>query len=213
MSSPANELPSGATSALPTLTVPEISFLDTNAYALLLYGVPADADTRLRGRLSNGTHIKAVISEMTALEIHSVVGQFSRGQTGGVHKCDRNIATPTGTSPCSSQWQQASRKPLRPLEIARLRKAIKDAENGHGPIQLTVIPLESADLSKGKIFLYGHATSSNFGSHDAVIAAAASRYMGGVNVRVITSDKGLKSLLRAVRQQYYDPQKDECWNP
>ena len=65
----------------------------------------------------------------------------------------------------------------------------------------------------GKDLLYGNATRNRFGSHDAVIAAAASRYMGGINVRVITSDAGLKALLREIRRKYYDPQKDEVWNP
>jgi hypothetical protein len=191
----------------------EISFLDTNAYALLLCGVPVDADTRLRARLSNGVFLSGVISEMTSLEIHSVVGRLSRGQLGGLHVCDRRIESSVGLSACKQRWSQSSSKPLRPLEIDRLRKAIKDAENGRGPIRLKVIPLESADFALGKDYLYGNANSCRFGSHDAVIAAASSRYIGGTNVRVITSDSGLKSLLRAVRRQYFDPQKNEVWNP
>jgi hypothetical protein len=192
---------------------PEIYFLDTNAYALLLRSSPSDADTRLRAKLSCGTYLTAVVSEITALEIHSVIGQLSRGQSGGFHLCDRQVEQSSGLSRCTQRWSQPSRRPLRPLEIDRLRKVIKDAENGHGPIRITVHPLESSDFVLGKAYLYANAHVCRFGSYDAVIAAAASRYMQGANVRVVTSDSGLKSLLRLVSRSYFDPLKNEIWDP
>jgi hypothetical protein len=190
----------------------EEHFLDTNAYAVLLCGSPPDADARLRARLFRGAYAEAAISELTSLEIHSVLGQLLRGCTGGLHSCDRNIEPVGGISQCSHRWIQRARKPLRSLELERLRKAIRDAESGHGPLRLSVIPLGSADFANARQYLYRHGGSWRFGSHDAVIAAAAERYAGG-NVRLVTSDGGLKSLLRAIRQRYYDPQKDEVWNP
>lgn len=192
--------------------VAEPHFLDTNAYATLLRGAPSDVNARLRARLSRGMHVEAAISELTALEIHSVVGRLARGCTGGFHLCERSVESISGLIQCSHRWAQQARKPLRPRELDRLRKAIRDAENGHGPVRITVIPLESVDLVGGRSHLYTHSPKWRFGSHDAVIVAAAVRHEAGAS-RFVTSDGPLKSLLKAISQRFYDPEKDELWDP
>jgi hypothetical protein len=190
----------------------EVHFLDTNAYALLLCGVPSDASGRLGARLLRKGHCEAMICEMTALEIHSVLGRLTRGRTGGLHPCDRSIESEGGYVQCPQRWTQPEKKGLRPLELDRLRKAIRDAEAGHGPIRLTVVDVCSADCGVGRGYLYTYAGTRRFGSHDAVIAAVATR-KGGGKCRLVTSDHGLKALLKAIGQRYYDPVRDELWNP
>jgi len=188
----------------------EVYFLDTNAYALLLRGIPAQADARLRAKLSCGDYIEAAISLLTALEIHSVVGQLARAQSGGLHSCERTVLATEGHTHCAHRWIQTQRAGLRPREVDRLRKSIKDAESGRGPIRLTVVPIIPLDFENGRMRLYSHAVKWRFGSHDAVISAAAANFAGG-NARFVTSDTALKSCLKAVGQRYYDPLKDELW--
>ena len=193
----------------------EVSFLDTNAYWLLLLGrspAASDACQLLRARLSQQTWVEGVISELTALEIHSVIGKLSRGKSGGIHRCDRKIDQEGNASSCPFHWVQPKEKGLRKAEIERVRKAIRDAEKGVGPIRMTVVPLSATDFDLGREYLYRHAEEYTFGSHDAVIAAAAKRYIGGA-VRLITSDRGLKSLLRSIAQPYYDPLSKDEWDP
>jgi hypothetical protein len=175
-------------------------------------GKPQDADARLRSRLYRGSYFEAVISELTALEIHSVLGKLARGRSGGSHDCERYIASGGRLIQCSQRWVQHSLKPLRPLEFNRLRKAVHDVESGHGPIRVSVVLLESVDFAGGRGHLYSHAYKWRFGSHDAVIVAASERHAGGAT-RFVTSDTSLKSLLKAINRRFYDPQKDELWGP
>lgn len=197
----------------PTATTlsPEVHFLDTNAYALLLCGAPADADARLRNRISRGIYVEAVISELTSLEIHSVLGQLARGRSAGFSVCDRQVECPEGLTSCARRWSHDSRPPLRPLEVERLRKAVRDAELGHGPLRLSVVRAIPQDFITGRGYLHSHAGRWRFGSHDAVIAAVVKRYLSGV-ARFVTSDRGFKALLRAIGQRYFDPIKDEIWD-
>jgi hypothetical protein len=185
-------------------------FLDTNAYHLLLSGAPHDAYTRLRAKIARETWVEAAISEITSLEIHSVIGKLSRGRAGGLHPCNREIVRDGERTPCTQQWRQDAARGLRPLEVARLRKAVRDAEHGVGPIRVTVVPLTPADFIRGKDALYRFGSTHTFGSHDAVIAAAAAAYEGG-SARIVTSDRGLKSALKLMGISYYDPLKDEQW--
>ena len=166
----------------------DVFLLDTNAYALLLQGNPADADARLRARLSRGSYVEAIISEISSLEIHSVLGRMARGRLGGLHACERQVEIDGKIVRCSHRWLQTEFKPLRPLELNRLRKAVRDAENAHGPLRLKIIGLESADIATGRGLLHSHAASWRFGSHDAVIAATATRLTGG-NTCLVTSCK------------------------
>jgi predicted nucleic acid-binding protein len=202
---------SAPSAAAAIVSSPELCFLDTNAYALLLSGNPPEANSRLHSRMSQGAYLEATISELTSLEIHSVIGQLARGSTAGLHACERNIFSGGQLVACSQKWSQVERKALRPLELDRLRKAVKDAERGHGPIRLTVIPVDPDDIHKGREYLYSHSTTWRFGSHDAILAASVARYKGGA-CRLVTSDRGLKALCRSVGLHYYDPRKDEEWN-
>ncbi|MBF0538830.1 MAG: hypothetical protein HQL03_11335 [Nitrospirae bacterium] len=84
---------------------------------------------------------------------------------------------------------------------------IKDCEAGKGDIQATTIKVDSLCIGYAQDLLQKNSGQYKFGSHDALIAGSliAARDRDGVGLEMVTSDKGLKSVLAAEGIACFDP--------
>lgn len=177
--------------------------LDTNAYALFLQHPKTLACSRLEQRLDNG-NISFYISEVTSMEIHSVLGKYRRGSPRQFQLCDRQTV---GKDPSKCIWIHPGRKPLRVKLFRDLQKLIYDIESMIGKIQASVIPLDQDTITEAKRLLRTYSDHYSVGSHDALIGAVARRQneANGLQLTVVTADKGLKALLSDEHIPVYDP--------
>lgn len=179
--------------------------LDTNAYALFLQHPKPLACSRLEEKLDNGD-ISFYISEITSMEIHSVLGKYRRGSPRQLQLCDRQTV---GTDSSKCTWISPGRKPLKAKLFRDLQKLIYDIESMRGQIQAFVILLDQETITKAKHLLRTYSDHYNIGSHDALIGGVAIRQKAKnrLQLTIVTSDKGLKALLTDEHIPVYDPNK------
>lgn len=185
--------------------------LDTNSYYILFQKPEPQSYYNLRSKLSKEGIICFYISEITSMEIHSVLGKYRRGVSAQKQKCDRKIIENGVETICPNIWVTAGRKRMKSQEYKDIRKIINDIENQNGIIRAAILPLDSDSIERAKRFLKQYADLYNFGSHDALIAGTviATREIKNLDLVLVTSDKGLKAALAAAAIPCYDPEKDE----
>lgn len=191
-------------------------WLDTNAYYLLYQPRAGDTAKRLVARLTNGGNIQCSISEMTSLEIHSVLGKYARAQPSTWIACDRAVESQSGTQRCGHRWRPNVRVRIKPPVLKRLHKMIHDAEQERGTLQARVHPVSHEAFTRASHYLQKYALKIPVGSHDALIAACFAETQASGNlgsICFVTSDRGLKRLLEAEAILHYDPQTDIEWSP
>jgi hypothetical protein len=94
--------------------MPTPFLLDTNAYyRLFQYPAPANADNFIN-LLKVGDVASFYISELTSLEIHSVLGKYRRGSSPKKCKCERTIDHEGKLAICSNIWVPEERKRINP---------------------------------------------------------------------------------------------------
>jgi rRNA-processing protein FCF1 len=88
-----------------------------------------------------------------------------------------------------------------------IQKMIFDIEAGRGDIQATILNLDAASISKARELLIKYADRYNHGSQDALIVASVviARDNKGLDLTVVTSDKGMKAVLRDEGVPFLDP--------
>lgn len=183
--------------------------LDTNAYFNCLRYIVLSSD-------SNGDNIyaeqieqikkgKCYISELSQIEIISVVGKYARGISKGKTKCNC-IVSEDGTM-CSNYRYTAARKPMKKRLVATWIKLIEETIDGSSPIlTVSVLPLSDSIL-KASQKIVKYALIHKFGSADAIIAATLyeERKKDSLNeMKMITSDKALKACLDKCDLPYWD---------
>lgn len=177
--------------------------LDTNAYALFLQYPKPLTCSKLEQKLGNGI-ISFYISEITSMEIHSVLGKYRRGSPRQQQKCDRQTIN-TDSSECI--WISPGRKPLKAKLFRDLQKLIYDIESKRGQIQASIISLDDDTIIKAKDLLMTYSDHYSINSHDALIGAVtiSSKEKIGLDLTMVTSDKALKALLIDEHIPVYDP--------
>ena len=86
--------------------------------------------------------------------------------------------------------------------------AIENLENGFNPTnKVTILPLNMDAIKAGRQLLIDHGGQYNFNSNDAMIAGTmqAEQNRSGETMTMITSDKGLKAVLKAAGLSCFDP--------
>jgi hypothetical protein len=181
--------------------------LDTNTYYLLFQPIKVQAYKDLVDKLTENNVISFYISEITSLEIHSVVGKYRRGTPAQIQTCKRKILMDGVRINCPHNWVVDEQKRLKPKIFRDLQKMISDIENQKGIIQATILPLNFIAMSKAKEFLIYYADRFNFGSHDALVAgtAMALKETSGLQLIVVTSDRSFKAALSCKGIPYFDP--------
>ena len=100
--------------------------LDTNAYYLLFNKDKGEPYEKLKEKIEkeDGT-FSFYISEITSLEIHSVLGKKRRGSSSTRQNCTRKLWSEENTEiSCSNQWFSKKKKGLSPFIYRDLLRKI-----------------------------------------------------------------------------------------
>lgn len=184
------------------MTLPYL--LDTNAYHLFFNNAYPDSRTKLEERLKTDGIVSFYISEITSMEIYSVLGKDKRGAQRQEQVCKREIEN--GVL-CTQNWFPQERKSIKNKIFRKMLKLVSNIQDQEGPIKADILPLDVNIISQAKAFLIDYADKYNFGAQDALIAATAITYSKQYEkeIIVVTSDKGLKAALGASGVPCFDP--------
>jgi hypothetical protein len=186
--------------------------LDTNAY-FLFFRPSSPPLLKLTQMLRQGAKTTFYISEITSLEIHSVLGKYRRGAQRQEQQCDRQMMVGATMNTCPNVWFSPKRSRMRPKVYRDMLKLLSDIEGGRGDIQATIRRLNDDCKANAQKLLLKYSDRYAFGAHDALIAGTAieaTRAMA-VPLRTVTSDRGLKAVLRNERIPYFDPLTGESF--
>jgi len=107
--------------------MPALFLLDTDTYYLLFEPEQSVSYTHLMQKIRVGTMISFYISEITSLEIHSVLGKRRRQPSQPQHhQCERQIIEGSQMTKCSNTWISPSFKKLKPKVFREMQKLISD---------------------------------------------------------------------------------------
>ncbi len=186
----------------------EMFLLDTNAYFnLLKYTVlkknseEADYAAEIE-RLKRG---KCFISEISQMEIVSVVGRLARGKSSGREKCQYVISEDGEV--CNHFHYISGIKPMKKRLVHEWLKLIEETSDGRSAVlSVSVLPFCVQVLGEAREIIK-YSTVHNFGSLDAVIAATLKTELKKAEMKsmqMVTSDKGLKACLGKCNLPYWD---------
>ena len=187
--------------------MPSPVLLDTNSYSILFQHPKSLPYTRLMDRIKSREYSSFFISEITSMEIHSVLGKYRRGAPAQSQQCNREIIQNGMTTKCSNVWIFPKRKKINAKIFRDFQKLILDIESQRGNIQATIIKLDEASIVYARSLLNKYADRFDFGSHDALITGSliSANEKRGQHLTLVTSDKSLKAVLREESIAYYDP--------
>ena len=183
--------------------------LDTNAYALLFYRTESNKACKLRELITEGKISSFYISEITSLEINSVLGKYRRGVQRQKQICKRKIIEDKEIKDCKNIWYQKGVKRIGRKLYRDLQKLIKDIEAQRGPIKACIIKLTESAIAEGANLLIKYSDRYRFGSHDAMIVGSFidMKKNNGIDLTMVTSDKGFKAVLSEENIPVFDPNK------
>lgn len=183
--------------------------IDTNSYYLFFQKNKFDEQARLKEKLCFDEKITFFISEITSLEIHSVLGKYCRGIPSQTQICRKIIVSADSLeASCINPWTIRGRNKLRPRVFRNMQKLVSDIESKNGSIQADILPLEQESIEKGTQLLIKYAHRYSFSSHDALIAGSfiyVREMCKTSDWTLVTSDKGLKAMLKEEKIDYFDP--------
>ena len=167
--------------------------IDTNAFWEILCeiaGIPA------KGKRFDIEEIKrgdCYISEITKVEIMSVMGKYARGEQAQWQLCNRVIKE-DGTR-CTTRYFTPGRKRWKNKQTAAMRKLVKDILEGNSQVfRIKVLPVTEDVIREAERFI-NYAFKYKFASLDAVIAGTACCY-DKQNFQVVTHDASLRNALK-----------------
>ena len=181
--------------------------LDTNAYYLFFQRPKSSSYQNIENHLKNGNAIEFFISEITSMEIHSVLCKHRRGIQPQKHRCTRMVIDSDEEKKlCSNEWIVPKKKKLNRRLFHDLQKIICDFESCTGDTKASVVALTPDALVEGRRLLMLYADKYKFGSLDALIAGSfiCARKTNS-NLLLATSDRSFKAMLKAESLPYYDP--------
>lgn len=146
---------------------------------------------------------KIFISNITKIEIISVIGKYARGRNGGYQKCMRPVSA-TGQL-CSNQWYVTPEAKWNRRKVNMWLQLIKETIEGtSGLVSVNILDFDQKTIHYAEQII-PNALVHNFASMDAMIAATAQEaIVNGQNMTVVTSDKGLKACLEKASIPYWD---------
>lgn len=176
--------------------MPKAYLLDTNAY----YNLLRESREQQKGKSAFSVEMSKLvsgtlfISNITKIEIVSVLGKYARGNSGGFQRCTRCLSK-TGEA-CQNEWYSAPRARWNRREISGWQKLIQETILGTSSlITVNILPFDDKTIQMAEQLIV-HALVHNFASMDAMIAATAQEAIeAGQDMTVVTSDKGLKACL------------------
>lgn len=177
--------------------------LDTNVFFDILEAISNGASKAKFDTIMGG---KCYISELTRIEIISVLGKHARGCAKQWQPCAR-IINEAGDV-CGAQFLIPEKKRWKKRTIGDWRKLIKDITEGNSSLfSVEVLPVTDAVCSIASQFV-GNALQYNFGSLDAMITATAIDCQRRIkeDLVIVTYDKKLLAAIKAEGSiQYENP--------
>ena len=174
--------------------------LDTNAFWLVLQTWnqqerPATLPTDL---WQDGECVFS-ISEITAMEIYSTLGQYLKKNPAQIHTCDRILSD---GSKCQNKWEKPavkriSHKDGQYIELLIRRILLQKEAN----FNVTIVPVNSAIIAAASSLLQLHAAENSLHSLDSIVAATTQT--GGFTA--VTFDRKLKNVLRLANIAVFEP--------
>lgn len=179
--------------------------LDTNAYFNIMKLLhDASAGIAPNASVDNIKQGTLFISEITRVEIISVLGKHARGTNGGAQKCECVISE-DGTK-CEHTRYISAQKKWKSKRVKLWLKLIQETMDGTSSlINVTRLPFTEATIEEATGIIK-HALVHSFGSLDAMIAATAQEAIkADRDMIVVTSDRGLKACLGKCEIPFIDP--------
>jgi len=167
--------------------------LDTNTFWDVLKNWNGVNISDILSKLKDKEVFTFALSEISTMEIHSVLGKCIRGIPKGEHKCERTIKTELGISVCTNTWKTTNyQKRLNERETKDLIRLINDIlKQRHASFNVKIIPLNEEIIERGSSLLQKYAYRFDFHSLDALIGATAIK----TSKTLLTYDKKLKNVL------------------
>lgn len=183
-------------------------FLDTNTYAILLEK-QGTLYHRLWNEISKDGIVSFFISEITSMEIHSVIGQKARAQKNK-SVCDKFVSDVSGNAiQCKNYWI-SNPVILNRHEVLSIRNYLNAIEAKQGSVHATVKSINNNCIAEGRNLLQTYSSKYSLHSLDSLVAGTALHYQKseGLNFTIVTSDKALKNVLKMEGIPFFDP-KDQ----
>jgi len=183
--------------------------LDTNIYALLFQPEKTNTYQQLLTKIQSGSEISFFIPEIVSMEIHSVLGKYKRGSAKATQQlCKRDVIVDNAPQKCPHTYSSsAATNRINKKQFKHLKKLIDDIESGRDlSIKAKIISVGANEIASGKMLLNDYADQFSFGSHDALVAGTILvANQQGLDLTLVTSDKGLKAVCREAGIKHYDP--------
>ncbi len=173
--------------------------LDTNAYfAILKY---LAENNRNNAKIENILKEECYISQLTQIEIISVIGQYARGHSKQVQTCHRIHADTQ--EPCGATFVEAKRKKWSKQMIHDWMKLEKEISTGVNPLfTVEVLQVDEHVWDEAQKFIR-RALVNSFKSMDSMILGTAKAYSKEDDeMVVVTADRGLQAGMRAIDYPY-----------
>jgi predicted nucleic acid-binding protein len=169
--------------------------------------VKTNSYQNLLTKIQSESEISFFIPEIVSMEIHSVLGKYRRGEGASQHSCTRDIIADNTTQKCTYTWLvPAAANRINKKQFKALRKLLNDIEFGRDSIKARILPVGVDEIASSKMLLANYADRYTFGSHDALVAGTVlAANQRGLDLTLVTSDKGLKAVCRAEGIKLYDP--------
>jgi len=166
--------------------------LDTNTFWDVLKKWNSSNTSVLLPKLEENGVLEFGLSEISAMEIHSVLGNCIRRKPQR-QKCDRQIETENGIIQCPHTWTtKRFNLFINKSEAQSLIRLINDIlKQRHTSFNVKIIPLNEEIIEHGSNLLQKYAYRFDFHSLDALIGATAIKS----SATLITFDKALKNVL------------------
>lgn len=134
------------------------------------------------------------ISEITKIEIYSVIGKYARGEQEQWQACSRQVEK-SGIK-CKNKFYNPGRKRWSRKRVQTMKILVKDILEGNSKlVKLQVLPVKEEILKEAERFIQ-YAFIYKFASLDATIAGTANYYTDK-NLTVVTHDKSFRKALAA----------------
>lgn len=166
--------------------------IDTNVFFELLCFFSARENSKNTFNIHKITSAECYISEITKIEIFSVIGKYARGRQRQEQICDRQIDK-TGKR-CMRTYYDPGLKKWSGRQTGAMKKMVKDILEKNSPlIKIDVLPVTPEVLAEAERFIQ-YASRYKFASLDAVIAGTA-LYYSEKELTVATHDKSLRRAM------------------
>lgn len=167
--------------------------LDTNVFWDVLRKWNNSKDAEIPTKLKNDGIISFALSEISAMEIYSVLGNCFR-QKPQRQRCDRKVENEQGLVECPHVWRRVSiQKRMNNEELKELRRLIDDIlKKRNKNFNMTIIPLNDEIMRRSIILLKNHSLEHDLHSLDAIIGATSVKS----GCTLVTFDKTLIKVLK-----------------